>query len=1120
MSSHLDILKSIVRGADKKAEAFTSAREKASFTEKKALYQWIHSQTQSLDQRGKWPVISVDWPSNIMFLGRNFQLPPTEIKHELECLIARLSINSEEIQKYLEFRSSYIKYLRSEEWDKCKKTLIKIREKLGASFWFIENELLVERQLGGEEAQKHIRSIYHNNRELSRRTRFLASFFSERLEPFTLFSGFISRVHKSIDNSKSAPILEHLLTKRIPKEEDKLAELLCQLNSVPIIDAYESFIKILSCRLHVFGEHITVLNHIYEIDDPRLKKLATIINISKEITAKSKELEIYELLKSFDVEAYKFNDPNEEEASSWCYLNPKNNGLNHFAIKFENEKHASIKISPSDVINSAHIVMRTEENEKEISEYLKTEMSNYSEISEIWTTFSTINECFCEKDPFSCFNVIDVNLSQKVTPIELGFALNLSNQDEKYITQGKIKNTIRKIFYSNDNFIQDINRMFFCYNYLNAEETSTVNKILEDIPLTNLPYLVTSIKTSRLISEGKLEDCFYLASDFSLKYDSSFIQSIFKEKHEKLEWQHTKKWKSKLDLSIGIQQLGISKPNSKLQSAKRFAALSFLRSNSFNVPSEVDLKRVECEPFKIAYFLREVCTTETMDNMPLGFQTNLEQLQERMKICEGLMGYDAHNSSSIQTEIGELFGQIKLGNARRTLNRTRLYVDVANLSDFFERTHKADYSRIRRLSFAQESNEEEKETEEIVEKFLKGEQDLGDLTLELDNESNAAFLHLVKSYKDNFLENPKYGLNHYLSGRVRHGSFESPFHSIFKELGIWHTSTDNIDVLLSKLEKNNVNLDPSIHMQVVRHIERFTVVVYKTLRDIRLQNLQIRNTSHPHGFFSVNINQLSLRLLKQHALDHSEISSWTRLMNQIIWSSLEEEFPKMQSSLKVLLQDNILHKLDNLENELLKIISNSEQKTAISRLFGKARSQFNKAFTEISLWFQKPKSTGISKYSLDEMFDLFLKLFSKAHNIEKIKIYKNFDEGETVQHDFSVIYHVFFNIFNNIFKLTEDRTVRNVIVKISMHFIGINLLKIKVTNTIPDVFLQSSREMIEEKNKIIRSPDFIKEATNEGGSGLIKLFIALGSDVNRYKFFINQNNEFEMEFDIDVLRAE
>jgi hypothetical protein len=151
------------------------------------------------------------------------------------------------------------------------------------------------------------------------------------------------------------------------------------------------------------------------------------------------------------------------------------------------------------------------------------------------------------------------------------------------------------------------------------------------------------------------------------------------------------------------------------------------------------------------------------------FSGTKEYEDERVGICSLLAELDPANAKEYEAESSAITQHQVIRGGVKQVEENKIYVDIENIRQWADTNLRESWSRYQALRAGGIGTAEAAVIEAIREALKQVSP--GTLVLSLpENEATTLFVSMLDKLRNEFLSNPKHGLDCYLSMRVRHGS--------------------------------------------------------------------------------------------------------------------------------------------------------------------------------------------------------------------------------------------------------------------------------------------------------------------------------------------------------------
>jgi hypothetical protein len=245
----------------------------------------------------------------------------------------------------------------------------------------------------------------------------------------------------------------------------------------------------------------------------------------------------------------------------------------------------------------------------------------------------------------------------------------------------------------------------------------------------------------------------------------------------------------------------------------------FISNYNLHRPQEVFKIRDKFEPNKYIYFLREVCTSDILHHSYY-FEGSDDIDNERIFVLRELLKIDKINESIYIKELAEVSQASNIRRAIREVNRGRITVNVQQIKNIESSNIKEGFNRYKDLSNYAKNKELVgiDSTSKLISEYLKNlnEEKQQKSSNQIKDPAFISFKVLFIELRDKYLLSKEYGLDGYLSTRIRHGAFQNHIRSVF----------ESIDLIAKKDKDGN-------YLDVETWKDRLPYVLYLRVNDIQ-----------------------------------------------------------------------------------------------------------------------------------------------------------------------------------------------------------------------------------------------------------------------------------------------
>jgi len=1040
------------------------------------------------------------------------------------------------INSFIEYKKDFEDKFLLGDYEEAENLLNKIETITGKSFWLIENQILLKEYRDG------VKSNWNEVSELSEKvTDPFVLFFIEnlskkaevRISYFRYLNIFNNQVN---DMQVHHPLLYEYLCFRLNYSAfigyENLAYLLYAESASSLVDRYLLLKEVLTEMFSIrFKDQHPIQNivasRLYEIfpSDIQICQILSILNpdyIEKLPTNTS----INNLIKEYTIGDYKYCI---ENCSRIILENPTLFETYEIYVKslIEEKLERNFEEFPNTIKNILLTLFQIYSSQRSIEEPIDFGLK-------ICTSFSSTN-----------WSKQFLSLLKSATSINNGNKLFTI----QYLINSQIQNP-RVLYYSKkeriDEYISKLNlnaelvesttaiANILKGNYLEILANNTLTKSKKELHFgralikaskfqeakDHFELLYQNDFPSLLFEEELIVNLFrcYIKLNLSLEACCLFVKQYLKSKEttkrlhkskllELLENGDIEKLKNLIELPIFYRVASID-------SYQQYVAYdTFIESKSVTRPTELMNDLVEFDE-KLIFFLKEVCTIEIMHHS-YHFNGTDDIENERLEILNKLIVIDNRNEDQYIKEITELNQNSNIRKAIREVNKGRISVNVQQLRNNETNNIKEAFNRYKEIETYSKNKDilgidtSANMLSELTN--LNLDELLGNKIVYTNDPAFISFKVIFIEIRDKFLLSKEYGLDGYLSTRIRHGTLLNHIRSTFEsENIISQRDKDN-----NYLENDfwNVNIPYNLNDQRIkiqdaikkfsRSIDEYTEFIIKELVQVRTE----KHSRKEKALFDFSITNKELAFLfaaaRENIKDHN-------LFLSFVFDYLQRVTEKILSRIRDIINTEIKDNYNSLLqdfNKEIKDLLGSNTYPELTSAIGLCGTRIQNELKNISEWF------FLSNTSKDLVLDLKV-LIQTAIQITNT-ISPNSKLNPKINEEYSIpmvgtihLIYVCRILLDNIIihsKVNSNELDIEIYSKITEDdFLEISF-KNNLSSAVDKVALREKLEQV--KNKWDFLSDDYENIDIEGGSGFDKIrrIIAfdLGSELYKFDFKID-----------------
>ncbi len=1074
---------------------------------------------------GKYALSSTPIPKTPSQLRKDNIIPHSgNIETEIAWLVDSILEHSELINNYIELKTEYENSFLLNQYDKSEEALNKIEKEICFSIWSAENRLLLTEEKIGTESNWLLLDEYLKNTK----------------DPLSQF--LIEQSSKKAENNFSYIRYKNNFESIIDGTNKSLYEYLCFKIIYPGYTGFQNFSFLVNIESvsSIIDRYNLLMDVLIELVP--LGKKEFLFSVVKDLQKKiSKDLKIVQLLNLLGQEYTQFSLTNKIIDIIDCY------SRGEYSKCIENSSFL-LKEQPSIVeLYIIYVKSLIEEKldfeplniSKNTDEVLLKLYNIYSVSDEFNSSIEDILKIALKYFSFSFGKQIlgviskEANLNSVNNIHQLHYVFNSKFNNPKvihYISEldANIVNKTISDFKKNDSVSAKINIAIREGKYNDISKLNGISAVKKELyfvkallnssdshlALGHLEKMISSDKYSIITKKELIEMLFniYILERDTEKALTLYVDSFFDNKNLINRLNNNNLLDALIDYSKQITIIDlpiffyISTPKIYEQYVKYD---EFLESR--NVERPIQLFSSGINENKLIFFLKEVCNVDVMHHS-LYFEGTDDIENERIEILKHLLSIDNNNETEYIKEITEITQKTKIRKAIREVNKGRITINTQQIKNKEENNIKDNFSRFKELVvFSNSHNIKSLDlTSKMLNKYFSTLEDKS-IRDKIVNTSDPAFISYKTMFidlRDKFILSKDFGLDGYLSTRIRHGTFLNHIRSVFESYNLVSQKKNDIyiqnEFWLNKTPFNLNDKKNDIQNEIKvfsKQIDNFTEYIIRELIQIKTE----KNNQRQNALFDFSIDNTTLAFLFQES--KNSINTHTSFLNfvfEYLETTIEIKLKEIRTILKNDIKDEYI-KLINSFDKKIRIIINEDSFIDLTSCISKCQTDIINELENIAEWFNisNPSSELILDVQtiIQTALEITNTIYPNENIIAKIKDETNlpFASGTT-----NLIYIIRILLDNIIKHSGLVKSKRNVL--INSKIIDNKILKISISNDF-DVKLKERiiTTLKEVKTNWDENRDDYSKINIEGGSGFDKIRRILAVDMQK------KNYEFDYE---------
>ncbi|WP_435182280.1 hypothetical protein [Cellulophaga omnivescoria] len=1094
---------------------------------------------------GRYALNSTPIPKSPSDLRKNNIIPHSgNIQTEIAWIVDSILENSELINKYVELKEEYENSFLLNQYDKSEEILNKIEKEICFSIWGAENRLLLTEEKLGTESNWLLLDDYLKNIK----------------DPLSQF--LIEQSSKKAENKFSYVRYKNNFESIIEGTNESLQEYLCFKIIYPGYTGFQNFSFLINIESvsSIIDRYNLLMDILIELVP--LGQNDFLLIVAKDLSKKiSNDIRIKQLMNLLSDEYSQLPLSNQNISIVDCYskgeylkciTETSNLLIKHPSIvelyiiyvkSIIEEKLDFQPLNISENINEIllklyNIYSVSNEFNSSIEDILKISLkyfsfnfgkqlfgviskeANLNNVNNIHQLHYVLNSKFSNPKILNYISKLDVNIFNK-TISDFKRVDNISAQINIAISQGNY-NDIAKL----KNVSNAKKELYYVKALLNSNDNHLALDNLEKIISSNQHSIITkkeiiemlfNIYISKKETEKALTlyvDSFFENKNLVSRLSNDSLLGILKDHNTQI---------NTIDLPIFFY---ISTPDIYEQYVKYD---EFLESK--NIERPIELFSSEIKENKLVFFLKEVCNIDIMHHS-LYFEGTDDIENERIEILKHLLSIDTNNETEYIKEITEITQKTKIRKAIREVNKGRITINTQQIKNKEENNIKDNFLRFKELVVF--SNNHNIKSLDLTSKMLNDyfstleDKSMRDKIVNINDPAFISFKTMFIDLRDKFILSKDFGLDGYLSTRIRHGTFLNHIRSVFESYYL--VSQKKNDTYIQNefwLNKTPITLNDKksdIQNEIKefsKQIDNFTEYIIRELIQIKTE----KNSQRQNAFFDFSLDNKTLAYLFQES--KNSINTHTSFLNfvfEYLEAIIEIKLREIRAILKNDIKDEYIKLINSFDKKIRTIIK-EDSFIDITSSISKCQTDIINELENISEWFNisNPSSDLVLDVQtiIQTSLEITNTIYPNENIIASIKEETNlpFASGTT-----NLIYIIRILLDNIIKHSGLVKSKRNV--AINSKIIDDKILKISISNDFdPKIIDKIETALKEVKTNWEENRDDYSKINIEGGSGFDKIRRILAVDMQMkncaFDYEIKRNNlNISISLEISIYQTE
>ena len=377
------------------------------------------------------------------------------------------------------------------------------------------------------------------------------------------------------------------------------------------------------------------------------------------------------------------------------------------------------------------------------------------------------------------------------------------------------------------------------------------------------------------------------------------------------------------------------------------------------------------------------------------------------------------------------------------------------------------------------------------------------------NEANDLSFDLVSRVFLECMTNPEYGLDCYLSMRIRHGALSGQLRGPLEEQKVITQREGGS----RQYKPNEFWLDKLTYpVSMERHelealLARFSQDYDAIIEKFAGEFVQVRSTEKQGGLFSTAIPELYLGVIASDIKQDTSFDDFVTLCFDLFWRCVERDLKVVRNKIDTELKPAINSLFANLQSALAGRAA-SIQTQDLDRAISTAQTGAQNALNQVNEWFRLRKPESVPSLTLETIIDIGLKCVEKIHPDFHPRITQDVPSLPPLL-VWTPLSDIFFIVFENIQKHSGIASPEVVISGNESN----DQVQITIRSQVGDfVDISEARNRVAKIKDAILGGAYQRGARSEGGTGLMKLRKIIGKTTH-LDFGFTSDTEFYVELE-------
>ena len=517
---------------------------------------------------------------------------------------------------------------------------------------------------------------------------------------------------------------------------------------------------------------------------------------------------------------------------------------------------------------------------------------------------------------------------------------------------------------------------------------------------------VCSFLFKRLLDEGKLCKAvsFFVVNKvndtkLNIQFNKNELKEIFEDDYDL-------KNEIPLELSVFYTMIGFEDYKRYLPYKKVLSLYGVKHASELNISKNKLL----------IYFLANVVDTKVLSLYVQRYDTLNDVLEERMKICSLL--FDNTDNTIFKDEITQIYRELSIRSLTKKIDESKIYVDVNKIIAEGLNEEKVLFDLFQNTD---ESMKYYNSLDSLIKLMAKEGLNIN-IYVPVDNSATINYKYslcekLFLCIRNRFLSDPKYGLDFFLSTRIRHGTLINQLRHQFQAHNLVTNIGDNNLYKDDEYWTNDICLHDERTLYFVRQkFKKFSKELDAYIFRLKNEVIQIKtelvNTDKKAAF---DFSKDKIASYIKCVFDKSaglNFAGFVNLIFETLWNITDRRLVEVKHVIDDM-QVDICKMLTNLEKDISDELGNEYRLTHFQTAIRSCKTDFQHDMDIVKSWFVKNDKTDFS-FDIKNVVDACLRMHNRI-NTSPLRVNMEIASKSMLKGVyFDKLNDLFHDLFNNV----------------------------------------------------------------------------------------------------------